>query len=929
VPSLIGPSAGLWPDYRGNDSRTGIQELAAASKKTRKPLEQKWSIHLGGSFQEVLPIEDGSGDLLMCDAGGVQRLSNNGELRWATKPFGAHGITGVYDLDADGRLEIVTTNGTEVLLLNAENGKTLWRSSVIAFPLPKGGGTFRSYGTYAGMIQAYPFFGKDGNSSSDRAGHPMQLVVPAFVNSDLLVFDCSRGAAKTRLHAILKGNDAFHPTITIGDVNRDGKAEIVVARLGGVYVFDPESGEKISETLWESDETRRRNYGHFELADIDGDGDLEAIILGDRVSRHIAVLDNDGKGNFLPLWDRFIQHIYPTDTTELRYVTNSISTLDSSDVPLITASIFNERSDERWYTEVLDPKTGGQVAEYEDCYLRGIADANNDGIPELCLSYENSRIPAQFSPLFVTSLDHGVLWSGGPGAFAEKKIYPSAIRGEFKPDVFHALDIWRTESFGVSGLALFTSARGKVELSVLDATMKRTVFGAPFELLPRIAHADSSGILISESDGSLSRIDRAANAHWRNSGYHLTTEAHSAARPGLQATVVERAGVRYLIVPTFSNEVRIYKSTSPKALPALNATIPGRSKLGYDNTYHVCSSCLVDGEPLLIVVDDVTLDHSRVSLFDVDGHRRRSFEFPDMPPSRPGTRIGAYEWLSFDHSRGPALMISFFQSLSMNSETTLAVLIETGEVLWRAERVGEEEYGRGLGPWSTVSKRGGTALLCAKDLLVTLNLESGAVVGEASNLTHFTADAMRAGGTYREQNYTTWSSIEDPFTAYGTPVVVDDKILVTGCFGGSGALQNGVSAWWRVTSFGNVLYKLPGIADFDGDGNLEFGQPHADGSFTVHDLLTGNERYRIELGAIGSDVLAVDCNGDARPEFVLGTNDGRLIVIGFRHGTAEILEEHTFPASVGSPIAADLDGDGISEIYVVAADGNLTCFSHS
>ncbi len=31
-------------------------------------------------------------------------------------------------------------------------------------------------------------------------------------------------------------------------------------------------------------------------------------------------------------------------------------------------------------------------------------------------------------------------------------------------------------------------------------------------------------------------------------------------------------------------------------------------------------------------------------------------------------------------------------------------------------------------------------------------------------------------------------------------------------------------------------------------------------------------------------------------------------------------------SAMGSPIAADFDGDGVAEIYVVTGDGNLLCF---
>ncbi len=92
------------------------------------------------------------------------------------------------------------------------------------------------------------------------------------------MYDCSNGARNTKILHRLWMDDSYHPSIVIGDVNNDGIDEIVIARLGGVYVFEPHSGRMISQTIWKSDEERRRNYGHFELADINGDGNLEAVI---------------------------------------------------------------------------------------------------------------------------------------------------------------------------------------------------------------------------------------------------------------------------------------------------------------------------------------------------------------------------------------------------------------------------------------------------------------------------------------------------------------------------------------------------------------------------------------------------------------------------------------------------------------------------
>src|SRR5207248_10009578 len=113
---------GDWHDYRRDDTRSGVQPLATNGK-----LEHRWSYRFGGGFQEVEIVPDGSGDLLLADGGAVQRITINGEERWHTKPFSAHWISGVFDLDGDGRLEILTSNGHDVIILSADDGSLLYK----------------------------------------------------------------------------------------------------------------------------------------------------------------------------------------------------------------------------------------------------------------------------------------------------------------------------------------------------------------------------------------------------------------------------------------------------------------------------------------------------------------------------------------------------------------------------------------------------------------------------------------------------------------------------------------------------------------------------------------------------------------------------------------------------------------------------------
>ena len=178
-----------------------------------------------------------------------------------------------------------------------------------------------------------------------------------------------------------------------------------------------------------------------------------------------------------------------------------------------------------------------------------------------------------------------------------------------------------------------------------------------------------------------------------------------------------------------------------------------------------------------------------------------------------------------------------------------------------------------------------------------------------------------------------FGSAKDPFTAYGSPILLDvdnderEEILVGGCFGGFGMLRDDFSIlWWMQTPFTDMMLRLPGIADVQGDGRLCIGICRANGRFSCLDGATGRELWNIDLQSTTADIVSCDIDGDGKEEFIAGTTDGRLLAIGTdASGRGVIRWAVNIGCALGNPIVADADGDGFAEVLFVSGDGSLIC----
>ena len=133
------------------------------------------------------------------------------------------------------------------------------------------------------------------------------------------------------------------------------------------------------------------------------------------------------------------------------------------------------------------------------------------------------------------------------------------------------------------------------------------------------------------------------------------------------------------------------------------------------------------------------------------------------------------------------------------------------------------------------------------------------------------------------------------------------------------------------------------FVDVDGDGHREVLHAQPDGvlrCFTPRPSarcptcpgdatsIDGNgkdERWHLDLGRPVSRLIAADLDGDGRTEVPFGCDDGKLHALGERDGKPRLLWSVALGRRVGEPILADLDGDGRPEVLVAAEDGRLYC----
>jgi len=320
-----------------------------------------------------------------------------------------------------------------------------------------------------------------------------------------------------------------------------------------------------------------------------------------------------------------------------------------------------------------------------------------------------------------------------------------------------------------------------------------------------------------------------------------------------------------------------------------------------------------DGKCEVPVIGESPTGRARVTALDGDGKPLWHVDFDEMHGQRYIFRMGGVTHLFVGRLTDPErwdVYVSLMRSI-MHSDVGLALRGADGEVLWRQDKAQNMGYG---GSGLAFADTDGDEL---DEIFCGYPICYWKADGQTGELAFFRNPGDVLPG----------------WPAYAVPIIADFNLD-----GKPDAFFPSQYVWGLLTLDGEKIWNLeegdlprgsvlPGMGDVDGDGKTEVGAPFADG-FRCYDAATGEHKWTVEVPkGPYAGTFAADLDSDGRDEFFLAAGD-RVVALGAGEGAGEILWEVELPGRVGEPSFADVDGDGLGEILVTCADGNLYCLDH-
>ncbi len=889
---------GEWPMWRRDVRNTAFSPLVGHITKPHIA----WQMPVGGVASTPLLFDvdgDGQKEAVVSYGGNLSVYRLNGTRLWQERAENAV-VHGAFDLDEDGEREILVSSGvpSQLRVLRGRDGKTLYacpqfpKASIMAVRVAK----------------------------MNPAKKGLQAVVWAPLHEKGFCLSFAEGAANATVDYTFDWQmTGFTPVVALVDMDRDGLPEIVIGTYDRVLIANGQTGAlkmKLKAPLG-------RNYGTLVVKDIDGDGYPDVVLLADVLREHVAVVKNEAGKSLRLLWDKFYEQNYPEDHCALRVLTESVDDFDGDGQTEIVYSLFDDRTDARWHTLVVDAVSGKIKADLAGRYLVGAGALFPDSPPVVFLSAPASRNDLH--------LDNLSLWSGKGGVWQEQAKLPTGTLVAASSAADFPLNTWGQ----VSGIATGTPTR------VLQ-TLPGGESGVFLARSGKKGQARSVVFLIGDRAGQLQTAWQGRLPADLPSGTLLHVEPMAAGTEALHTLYSGADGVVRVFSPQGELAGSIEAHAGFVTAPVVAKLRPDAppSVLYLDTKGEVC--CLQAprgrgtpekrwarpslrspeipligqlrplGCPCIPVVAAlsrksereilIAQEPDRLVALNAEGKPMRVWKLPSLPV--------AWNYGDFDGDDALDLFVTHKVGMWVDFES-VALAGKDGRPLWRSH--------------------------CGNGPAAIYDLDDNGIddVTLRDLYEHRTLNGRTGRDLYP---ITQWAG-------YHTPAIVSldgpDKPPGVVWTGGNYSLVvedlAGRQRWWKPF----IATGLEAIADVDGDGQMEIGGVTAgqlynwpqfypvDGpnrEFLCIEAATGQVKWTYPLGVTASAVVSADVDGDGKAEFVFGTQDGRLMALrGGSEAAERVVWELPFPAALGMPVPCDVDDDGAMEILVSCADGNLYC----
>ncbi|MBD3184636.1 PQQ-binding-like beta-propeller repeat protein [Candidatus Poribacteria bacterium] len=706
--------------------------------------------------------------------------------------------------------------------------------------------------------------------------------------------------------------DMYSPVVAIADTDLDGQDEVILLTHYHLAIYDALTGKEKESVSWNVG----RNYGQLDVVDVNSDGRPDFVIQADDPP-HLEYIANKPSGLEM-VWS----HKYLKDEGDvavprefyLQNLPNTVRDLDGDGKIEFAVNIHDFREEGRWRVVVFDVITGEVKYEIQDRYLWAVADLDSDGCFDFFMSEALDKTIDRRSRLFVSTLkDNQVIqrWeSDDKGRFC--------MRPYFFPD-----NVNSASSRGpVTRSVLVTNGYGDVEgffvsvgkkLLPVDGKEYKTKFTvtSPSKTPPKALAASSDlGILVevNAESGNIGLENSAAKikSHYQKGNFRATPAVADVDGDGKNEIIVEDA-------EAFIRVMRLE-----------------------DNNFETLWKFRASAQPVWVTWKT---DHAPVSVVDLDGDGKKEIICCDNGDEEHTTiyalrHEGSVYWKSEFDWIAPGLTETFRVGLFRKEGWDVLVTIQANtqpEMLCLDGRTGDIRWHRKI--WRDDT---GKAWPYPNNYVCFDNNGDGyhEIYGSYAYI-YYALDGNTGKPFQKPVNI--WSDVFKRWQSYSTPIPADfdgdgntEFLLASFSFaiGGIAIMTPECDILWEKALSNDFGARgLQGVGDCDGDGIPDIAFYHLDGRIACYDGKTGQVKWEVkDLKSHGSmsggHFASGDIDSDGYDEFLYPLGSNELIALD-HHADNHVLWRVVLSADPGTPILADVDGDGLAEILVCTSDGFL------